>query len=104
MLLPRFSTYRTLGLHEVVPALLDLFLSRGLHAATAAPLQGTVCGPEGVAGAAIQARNIETGVVYPAQTSNTGNHTIAQLPAGAYGVTMAVAGFKKYVRAGPRVH
>jgi len=68
-------------------------------------ITGTVSDPAGaiVAGAAIQARNVETGVIYPAQTSNTGNYTIAQLPAGTYEVTMAVAGFKKYVRAGLQV-
>ena len=64
-------------------------------------ITGTVSDPAGavVAGAAIQARNVETGVVYPTQTSNTGNYTIAQLPAGTYEVTMAVSGFKRYVRA-----
>jgi hypothetical protein len=49
-----------------------------------ATITGTVSDPAGavVANAPIQARNIETGVVYPAATSTTGNYTIAQLPVG----------------------
>src|SRR5271170_7215923 len=65
-------------------------------------ITGTVSDPAGavVAGAAIEARNVATGAVYPVATSNTGNYTIAQLPAGAYDVTVTVMGFKKFIRAG----
>ena len=48
----------------------------------------------------IQVRNIETGAVYQAGTSATGNYTLAQLPAGQYEMTVAVPGFKTYVRQG----
>ena len=37
-----------------------------------------------VANASIEARNIETGQVYAATSTVTGNYTIAQLPAGSY--------------------
>src|SRR6266853_4034694 len=66
---------------------------------------GTVSDPAGavVASAPIQARNIETGAVYDAATSTTGNYTVAQLPVGTYELTVSVQGFKKYVRAGLQV-
>ena len=65
-------------------------------------ITGTVADPAGavVASAAIEARNVATGAVYPAATSATGNYTIGQLPAGAYDVTVTVPGFKKFVRTG----
>jgi hypothetical protein len=66
---------------------------------------GTVTDPAGavVATAPIVARNIETGVVYQAATSGTGNYTIAALPVGTYEVSVTVSGFKKYTRAGLQV-
>ena len=65
-------------------------------------ITGTVSDPAGavVANAAIEARHIETGTVYPTVSTATGNYTIAQLPVGAYEVTVTVPGFKKYVRSG----
>src|SRR5215472_15995011 len=66
---------------------------------------GTVTDPAGavVATAPIVARNIETGVVYQAATSATGNYTIAELPVGTYEVSVTVPGFNKYPRAGLQV-
>src|SRR5215472_10038812 len=66
---------------------------------------GTVTDPAGavIASASIVARNIETGVVYQAATSGTGNYTIAALPVGTYEVSVTVSGFKKYTRAGLQV-
>jgi len=68
-------------------------------------ITGTVVDPGGavVAAAAIEARNVATGAVYPVQSSATGNYTIAQLPAGTYDLTIAVAGFKKFIRTGQTV-
>jgi hypothetical protein len=65
-------------------------------------ITGTVSDPAGavVAAAAVEARNIATGAVYPVATSATGNYTIAQLPAGTYELTVTVMGFKKFVRTG----
>ena len=51
-----------------------------------------------IANAAIEAKNVATGAVYPVATSATGNYTIAQLPAGTYELTVTVAGFKKFIR------
>src|SRR5262249_35423009 len=53
-----------------------------------------------VAGAAIEAKNTETGVVYPVAASATGNYTIVELPSGTYELTVIVPGFKRYVRTG----
>ena len=63
-------------------------------------ITGTISDPAGavVAGAAIEARNVATGAVYPAASSSTGNYTIAQLPAGNYELAVTVPGFKKFVR------
>jgi hypothetical protein len=65
-------------------------------------ITGTIADPAGavVANASIEARNTETGVLYPAQTTATGNYTLSQLPAGNYELSVTVPGFKKYVRQG----
>jgi len=68
-------------------------------------ITGTISDPAGavVAGAAVEAKNVATGAVYPAASSATGNYTIAQLPAGNYEVEVTVPGFKRYVRTGLQV-
>ncbi len=65
-------------------------------------ITGTVADPAGavVANAPIQAKHVETGTVYEAATTNTGNYTLSQLPVGTYEVNVTVPGFKKYTRAG----
>jgi hypothetical protein len=63
-------------------------------------ITGTVADPAGavVANAPMQARNTNTGAVYEAASSNTGNYTIPQLPPGTYEISTSVPGFKKFVR------
>jgi len=65
-------------------------------------ITGTVQDPAGavIANAAIEARHLETGTVYPAVSTNTGNFTIPQLPVGTYEVDVTVPGFKKFARSG----
>jgi Carboxypeptidase regulatory-like domain/TonB dependent receptor len=65
-------------------------------------ITGTISDPAGavVANAAIEAKNTDTGVVYPVATSATGNYTITDLPAGTYQLSVATPGFKKYLRPG----
>ena len=65
-------------------------------------ITGTVADPAGavVAGASIQARNVETGGQYTAASTSTGNYTLSELPAGSYELSVAVPGFKKSVRQG----
>src|SRR5499433_316435 len=51
-----------------------------------------------IPGVTIEAKNAQTGAVYQAGTSETGNYTLAQLPAGTYEVSATLPGFKKFVR------
>src|SRR5262252_8396037 len=63
-------------------------------------ITGTISDPAGavVAAAVVEARHVETGTAYPVQSTTTGNYTISQLPVGSYDLTVAVPGFKKFVR------
>jgi hypothetical protein len=65
-------------------------------------ITGTISDPAGavVANAQIEARNAQTGAVYPVASSATGNYTIVEMPAGTYELTVTVPGFKKFVRPG----
>src|SRR5579872_4044892 len=65
-------------------------------------ITGTITDPGGavVANAPVEARNDGTGAVYPVAASATGNYTIPELPSGTYELTVAVPGFKKFVRTG----
>src|SRR5689334_14338742 len=63
-------------------------------------ITGTIADPAGavVASGKVEAKNIATGAVYEVASTDTGNYTIAQLPAGTYEMTVTVPGFKKFVR------
>jgi hypothetical protein len=63
-------------------------------------ITGTIADPAGavVANGPIEAKNAGTGAAFQAASSETGNFTLAQLPVGNYEISVAVAGFKKYVR------
>lgn len=65
-------------------------------------ITGTIADPGGavVANAAVEAKQVDTGAVFAAVSTPTGNYTIAQLPIGTYEVSVSVAGFKKFVRTG----
>src|SRR2546425_984003 len=65
-------------------------------------LTGTVSDATGavVPGVSLEAKNTQTGAVYQAGSSETGNYTLAQLPAGTYEVSAALPGFRKFVRTG----
>src|SRR3974377_1065733 len=62
-------------------------------------ITGTIIDPAGavVAGADVEVRNSQTGAVYPAVSTNTGNYNVSQLPPGSYELDVTVPGFKKYV-------
>jgi len=68
-------------------------------------LTGVISDPAGaiVANAAIELRGVETGTMYQAATSATGNYTFSQLPVGTYELTVAIPGFKKLTRSNIRV-
>jgi Carboxypeptidase regulatory-like domain len=65
-------------------------------------ITGTVNDPAGavIAGAPVEIKNVDTGAIYQAGTSATGNYTLAQLPVGRYELSVTAPGFKKYVRPG----
>jgi hypothetical protein len=61
-------------------------------------ITGTVTDQAGavLAGAAVQAKNAATGVVYNGVSTGGGNYTITDLPVGGYVVTVTAKGFKTY--------
>ena len=63
-------------------------------------ITGTIADPAGavVANAPIEVKNIETGALYQAGSSATGNYVV-QVPTGAYELSVTVPGFKKFIRA-----
>src|SRR5438128_9589226 len=65
-------------------------------------LTGTVSDTTGavIPGVAIEAKNVHTGAVYQAGSSETGNYTVVQLPAGTYEVSATLPGFRRFVRTG----
>src|ERR1700704_1523170 len=65
-------------------------------------ITGTISDPAGavIASAPVEAKNIDTGSLYPTQSTGTGNYTLSELPAGPYEISVTVPGFKKYVRQG----
>ena len=65
-------------------------------------ITGTVSDPAGavIANAPVEAKNTESGSIFQAGTSATGNYTLAQMPVGTYEISVTVPGFKKSVRPG----
>jgi hypothetical protein len=65
-------------------------------------ITGTVSDPAGamVPGAAVDAKNSETGALYQTASTATGNYTLGQLPAGTYQLNVSMQGFKQYTRHG----
>ena len=82
--------------------LLCAFLLLGVLSAQTgnATITGVVSDSSGavVANAPIEVKNTETGVVFRATSTDTGNYTVPQLPIGSYELTATVQGFKKYNR------
>ena len=71
-------------------------------AQTQSQLTGTVTDNSGavVVGAAVSARNTETGVQYKAASNQTGVYVLPFLPPGRYELSCELAGFKKFMRSG----
>src|SRR5262249_12797655 len=68
-------------------------------------ITGTVADPTNavIPGANVTATNTQTTAKYETVSTETGNYTLTQLPAGTYEVTVELPGFKKYVRQGVTV-
>jgi hypothetical protein len=83
-------------------AALSLCVCAALAQSNLGTITGTITDPAGavIANAPVEATNTATGAMYQAASSATGNYTISQLPIGTYELSVSVAGFKKYVRAG----
>jgi hypothetical protein len=52
----------------------------------------------------VRATNIQTGVQYESVTTQTGDYTISQVPAGAYSLSVEAPGFNKFVQQGIRIY
>ena len=65
-------------------------------------ITGTIKDPAGamIPGATIKAKNLATGAEYPTASTNTGNFTLAQLPAATYELVVTMTGFKSFIRQG----
>src|SRR6266852_3734412 len=81
-------------------ACLFLFASATFAQSDRGTITGTIVDPAGavVAGAKVEAKNVETGTPYEVASTGTGNYTLSQLPAGNYEVAVTVPGFKKSIR------
>jgi hypothetical protein len=68
-------------------------------------LTGTVSDPTGalIPGVELVLRNPETGLERRTMTTDTGNYTIPQVPAGVYTLTAEHQGFRKYSQTGIRL-
>ena len=87
---------------KAVASLFLLFSAALFAQSDRGTMTGTILDATGavVANAPVQARNVDTGGVYPVAASDTGNYTIAQLPSGRYELNVTVPGFKKFIRTG----
>src|SRR6266852_383244 len=81
-------------------ACLFLFSMAAFAQSDRGTITGTIVDPAGavVAGAKVEAKNVDTGTPYEVASTGTGNYTLSQLPAGSYEVAVTVPGFKKSVR------
>src|SRR3990172_4879775 len=83
-------------------ALLTFFCGFGVAQETTATISGTVRDATGavIPGAAVQVRNVATGITRSIETDAQGRYTVPQLLPGSYEVQTSMAGFQTYVRSG----
>ncbi len=82
-----------------------LFASAAFAQSDRGIITGTVTDPTGavVANAMIEAKQLDTGAIFPTTSTSTGNYTLTELPVGPYEITATLGGFKRYVRSGVTV-
>src|SRR5271165_5451025 len=87
---------------RIVCPVLFLFFGASAFAQVSAILSGTVAYPSGAAvtGAAVTARNTDTGALRGTVTDSQGRYQFFSLPVGQYEIRGAKAGFADEVRTG----
>lgn len=88
---------RILGILALVFA-----LAPGFAQEFRASLVGRISDTSGavVPGAAVTVTNVETGAVFRARSTDTGDYVVPGLPPGSYKLEVEMAGFKRFVREG----
>src|SRR5690349_7786121 len=88
------------GVMRQISLVLVLLLSAaaGFGQTVLATVTGTITDSTGadVANAPVTLKNVESGQVYEAASSDTGNFTVSQAPIGDYDLTVTAPGFKTY--------
>ena len=81
---------------------LILFAASAYSQTGLATVTGTLTDTSGavVANAPIELKNNDTGALFTAASSGTGNFTLSQVPVGDYDLVITVPGFKSYKRQG----
>src|ERR1700683_1784047 len=79
-------------------AFLMLFASLAFGQVGNGTITGVVTDSTGavVAGAPVEAKNTETGIVFRGVSTNAGDYTVTDLPVGIYAVSVTAKGFKTY--------
>src|SRR2546422_432267 len=88
------------------PLFVTFFLFLSVSIAFGQSDRGTITGAVSdatgavIPGANVVATNTETATRYETISTETGNYTLSQLPAGVYQLSVELPGFKRYVRQG----
>jgi hypothetical protein len=84
---------------------LILTASAAFGQGTTGSISGTVRDPVGqiIVGASVQATSVATGKAYKSGTSKEGAYTLSDLPAGAYDVSLSIAGMAPFSAKGVMV-
>src|SRR5437879_1785300 len=94
-------------LSGLLPLLLSILCATALLAQTeTATISGRITDPQGavVAGADVQATNIDTNVAAGTRTNSSGIYVVPNLAPGNYRLTVTYSGFKQIVKTGLVLH
>ncbi len=82
--------------------LLSLLLTASLGQSDRGTVTGTVNDPNGalIPGASVIATNLGSQTEYRTESTDTGNYTLASIPAGTYSLRVEAPGFRVYVQTG----
>ncbi len=98
-----FSIHRQLIL---VMGTLIAFSLPSFGQGSSAAVSGLVTDPAGllIAGAKIQATNVDTGVTYPTETTGAGLYNLRNLPPAKYRIVVSMEGFGSMVKEDIQLH